>query len=416
MKVLWFTNTSVNAFIDSSDLKSSGGWLNSLEVLINKQSDIKLGIIFESKANNDVISKNNTTYYPINEKVNHYINNKFLVKVCNRLFVKSRLSNNKQQQISAVIEEFKPDIIHFHGTETRLFEAKELIHDIPVVVSIQGIVSSINHQVYSLNSLIFCKSLRERFQIKTMIQQWQVRIQREKQNLKDVKFIIGRTNYDRVISQALAPKSNYHHIDEILRDEFYQNRWEAPDKTKLRIYTTMSGSFLKGFDMVVSSAIMLKEKIDFEWIIAGLDDSDYLVKLIKKHYKKEYPINNFNLLGRVSSARIITEMSKSHIYVMASHIENSPNALCEALLIGMPCIASNVGGTSSLINDNVDGLLYQHTDPLSLMSQILWLSNNYNKGIEMGDKARVRALKRHDKLEIYERLISCYSIINGYNK
>lgn len=42
---------------------------------------------------------------------------------------------------------------------------------------------------------------------------------------------------------------------------------------------------------------------------------------------------------------------------MPSHIENSPNNLCEAMILGMPCIATDAGGTSTLLSNMKDGLL-----------------------------------------------------------
>ena len=51
-------------------------------------------------------------------------------------------------------------------------------------------------------------------------------------------------------------------------------------------------------------------------------------------------------------------MLKSDIFVSASHIENSPNNVAEAMILGMPCIATFAGGTSSYIEDNKNGILY----------------------------------------------------------
>ena len=43
-------------------------------------------------------------------------------------------------------------------------------------------------------------------------------------------------------------------------------------------------------------------------------------------------------------------------------MDNSPNSLCEAMAVGMPVIASNIGGIPSLIDDEVNGLLFKVND------------------------------------------------------
>ena len=59
-------------------------------------------------------------------------------------------------------------------------------------------------------------------------------------------------------------------------------------------------------------------------------------------------------------------MLASDLYVSASHIENSPNSVAEAQLIGMPCIATGVGGTATYIEHNISGIIVPPGDPYAL--------------------------------------------------
>ena len=47
---------------------------------------------------------------------------------------------------------------------------------------------------------------------------------------------------------------------------------------------------------------------------------------------------------------------KSHMYLCPSAIENSPNSLGEAMLLGVPCVAADVGGISSIFENGKDGI------------------------------------------------------------
>ena len=107
-------------------------------------------------------------------------------------------------------------------------------------------------------------------------------------------------------------------------------------------------------------------------------------------------------------------MKKSNLYVMPSHIENSPNSLCEAMMLGMPCISTNVGGVSSLLENGREGVLIQDGDPWSLAGAIKECYLNYPKYLEYGENARKRAIKRHDRKAVAAELLNIYHQV--YNK
>ena len=96
---------------------------------------------------------------------------------------------------------------------------------------------------------------------------------------------------------------------------------------------------------------------------------------------------------------------------MVSHIENSPNNLCEAMILGMPCLATSAGGTSSILKDKEEGIIIQDGDPWVMAGAILELYRNSKMALEYGEKARITALKRHDKETIVNNLIQTYEII-----
>ena len=68
------------------------------------------------------------------------------------------------------------------------------------------------------------------------------------------------------------------------------------------------------------------------------------------------------------------ELTRSHAFVISSYIENSPNSLAEAMLVGMPCVASFVGGIPSMVDDGRTGLLYPVDDVALLAAQIRQVS------------------------------------------
>ena len=110
---------------------------------------------------------------------------------------------------------------------------------------------------------------------------------------------------------------------------------------------------------------------------------------------------------------MVNAMLASNIYVSPSAIENSPNSLCEAQLLGMPTIASYVGGTPTIADDGKATEMYRYEEVEMLADKII-------KIFESGpDRERIRyarelALNRHDASRNVNDLLNIYrSIINS---
>jgi glycosyltransferase involved in cell wall biosynthesis len=130
-----------------------------------------------------------------------------------------------------------------------------------------------------------------------------------------------------------------------------------------------------------------------------------------KKLGKDYPKRNLVLMGSLNEEQLLSSLLETNLYVMTSHIENSPNNLSEAMILGIPCIASYAGGTGSLIENNIDGLLIQDGDPWVLAGAILEQMSNPIKSQNMGDNARLNALKRHNPDRVCDDLINVYNNI-----
>jgi glycosyltransferase involved in cell wall biosynthesis len=75
--------------------------------------------------------------------------------------------------------------------------------------------------------------------------------------------------------------------------------------------------------------------------------------------------------------------------------ENSPNTLAEAMVSGLPVIATSVGGIPSMVEHGKTGWLVPPHNPPDLANAILDLLNNPEKRTRLGQAARQRARDRH---------------------
>ena len=63
--------------------------------------------------------------------------------------------------------------------------------------------------------------------------------------------------------------------------------------------------------------------------------------------------------GSLREDQMIAEYLNAHLFICPSSIENSPNSLGEAQLLGVPVIASYVGGVPDMVTHGETGLLYR---------------------------------------------------------
>jgi glycosyltransferase involved in cell wall biosynthesis len=115
----------------------------------------------------------------------------------------------------------------------------------------------------------------------------------------------------------------------------------------------------------------------------------------------------------MSPAQIKNELLSSRIYIHPSLIDNSPNSLCEAMLLGVPCIGSYSGGIPSLLENNYDGFLFNSTDPFDLAGKIYQLLINDDLANKFSKNARRKATLRHDPSFVTLQILNCYEDILG---
>lgn len=91
---------------------------------------------------------------------------------------------------------------------------------------------------------------------------------------------------------------------------------------------------------------------------------------------------------------VIKELLASKIFVLSSDFEGIPNALLEAMSLGMPVVSTKCspGGAEFLITDYDNGLLAEKGDYKSLANAIIYMISNVNKRKIMAQKSRLSVI------------------------
>lgn len=416
MKILWFTNSPSLAGKQIDGVNVGRSWVEALENELSKIENIDLGICFPSNSEkNNTFKIANTTYFPVTKKKNNSRIGRLYTRWLHKVTFNQSLSGYLK-----VINEFSPDIVQIFGTESDFGLLIPKIKS-PCVIHLQGILAMVNQKwncgLSESEVLRFCnkKSLLKGsgfFHDKITLKK---EMERERQIFKDANCFMGRTDWDKRIVSVLAPHAIYFHCDEIMREKFYKYIWTQPVRNNTWVMmSTIRKNIYKGLETIFECKRILEEVLsNFKiiWKIAGIDSGDEIVYLLKKKYKMDLKKSGIQFLGQLQEDKLIDEMLDSDLFVHPSHVENSANSICEAMLLGMPVIATFAGGTASILEDKKEGLLVQEGDPLGMAGSIMELLNDKGRACYLGLNARNRAILRHNPKKVINDLLAIYSSI-----
>ncbi len=412
MRVLWVTSQVLPLVADDIGEKKYGfgGWVMNMLNQLKNVDDIQLGVAMCSKKVSTIFEKN-----------------------CDGIFcyVVPDNGDRSMDELSRnyIIDAFKPDIIHIEGNEFPIHNIFSKVKQVPVLLSLQGILSG--YEPYQYGQLPIADYL---FSPKkhNVVSAWVLyfrkhmlfdrRVSTELDTIKNAQYLTGRTFWDRAHSYWINPSAEYFVCNRILRPDFYEEKWDSQNYNKHTIYVGNGYSPLKGIHNVLEAVALLKKEFpDIKVHISGVSPivkgksisvkklgySSLIEKLIKKHNIEE----NVVFTGSLSGKEMIEYMKKSNVYVLPSLIENSPNTLGEAMILGMPCVSAYTGGASEMAIDEKECLFYRANDPKLLAWQIRRVFTDEVLAKNIGEAARNHAKITHDPVLNRDALINIYKKI-----
>lgn len=335
-----------------------------------------------------------------------------------------------ERRMGEIIHDFNPEILHIFGTEYghSLAAAKAFGNPKKTLVGLQGVISECAKEYMAdlpteiQNSISFRDWLKKD-SLKQQQNKFFVRGEREKEVLKLCQNVTGRTAFDKDAAKRMNPQAKYFFMNETMRGEFYEGKWNYGTCEKHRIFFSQADYPLKGFHYLLQALGQIKEKypdvtvavagnslVNFETLKDKIKISaygKYLRKLIKELKMEDKII----FLGRRSAEEMKEQYLKCHTFVCASSLENSPNSVGEAMLLGTPVVASYTGGIPSMAEHEKEGLLFEKGNSKALAEAIMRTWESYPVVMSITEGARVRARKTHDGDENYKRLVEIYDAI-----
>lgn len=416
MNILWVTNIALPeaSLLMNEKPTPSGGWFVSASNALAHEDDIKFSISFPKKGLSNVLmlKGNKITFYafpPENEK--------------------EVRSSKENIYLEKILNETKPDIVHIFGTEyAHTLAMVNACQKGKVVISIQGLISII--QRHYMSGLP--ENVQNRFTIRDFIKQDNLKQQQSKfikrgafeiEALQKVKHIIGRTTWDRACTYQINPDAKYHFCNETLRDEFYKHSWDINRCEKHSIFVSQGTYPIKGLHFMLEAMPLVLNRFPNTKLYVGgqnITKADTLKDKIKISFYGKYIkelIGRYTLGKSVVFTGILDEKQmcerylQSHVFVSPSIIENESNSLSEAKIMGVPCVASYVGGVIDRIEHGKDGFFYQHDAPYMLAYYVCEIFANDDLALQFSAKAREHAMRTHDAQTNLNTLLSIYEQI-----
>ena len=321
---------------------------------------------------------------------------------------------------------FQPDLVHIHGTEYQFLSTYvNVFGNKNVVVSIQGLVSVYSRYYFGginknkLRNNITLRDVIRRDSIFKQKKEFEKRGKIERIMIQSVSHIIGRTLWDKAHSWSINHHANYHFCNETLRDEFYQHTWKLSDCEKYSIFLSQGDYPIKGIQQLIKALpIVLRHFPDTKIYVAGRNFvtnrgwrlngfGKYIRSLMKENGVSDHII----FTGILHEKEMCKRYLASHVFVCPSSIENSPNSVGEAQLLGIPCVAAYVGGIPEMVTDNETGLLYRYEEIEMLAGAICQLFSNDQLAEHLSKQGKMAAKIRHDKFINSNNLYSIYDSI-----
>lgn len=419
MKILWITNIlppEAESEITHNDrLRGSGGWMVSLCEALTNHIDYEIVVA------------------SVHQKVKTF---REIQGVYNKYYVlpygKGNISYNSEyeQYWRLINEKEHPNVVHIHGTEfSHGLAWLKTVGTNNVVISIQGLVHVISkYAFYGVSRKDYLRNWQPLNLLINEKKNLNKRAVCEIDYLKVGKYFIGRTEWDETHVLAINPNARYYHCGEMLRSGFYTTKWDLKNVERHSIFVSQANSSIKGFHQILKALPLIHREFPDAKVYVGnssyfLSPNNLRKRLLKSTWFsyiesliKELSLQDYvHFLPSLDEQEMINCFLKTHVFVLPSSIENSSNSLAEAQMIGVPSVASYVGGTPSMIKDGVTGLMYRFEEYEMLASKICDVLKNDELAIKLSERAREVSHKRHDKTVIINGIESIYESIKTFN-
>lgn len=209
-----------------------------------------------------------------------------------------------------------------------------------------------------------------------------------KKHTRFVRWFLRRTDANIALSGFIGgvfedfaiPHVEIPNIIELDASRFKEREVIKPDFISIR---TLSP--LYNIECILDAFGMVKKQIP-EATLTIVGDGPSREELERKVKKME--LNDVSFVGRVDNSEIYRYLDQADVMLSSPLIDNMPVSVLEGMNAGLLVISSNVGGVPYMIEDGVNGLLFESDNHEMLAEKMLEAIEDSGKSKEMIRKAK----------------------------
>lgn len=129
-------------------------------------------------------------------------------------------------------------------------------------------------------------------------------------------------------------------------------------------------------------------------------------------YIKKNQVKNVKIIEEMAKDKLFNEIVNSHCLILPSIVEGMPNVVLEALSLGVPVICSNISPHDEIVQNDVNGWLFEATDWQELKSRIEYLIDNIDVLPNMEKRAKL-SVNKYSLENKVSRYLDIYNVLKN---
>jgi glycosyltransferase involved in cell wall biosynthesis len=357
-------------------------WIVNLARALAARGDVELHLVTETchVASEQTVSQGGITFHVLPSGV------PFLQRGFPHWFPLDAMTgfHARRRRMVQTIQYLDPELVHAHGTEAA-YGLAAVDSQRPCLVSMQGVIN----ELARTNSSFF----------------FQLQRHHEAKVARQARYFSCRTQFDSGFIESQNNAATIFMIHEAMSPVFFQNNWQLCEHDSLLFVGALTP--WKGLDLLLQAMRLVLTRKPHA-ILRVIGGTPQQMNAYREKVRALEISARVEFLGFLTADDIAQWHRQSQIFVLPSQNENSPNTLAEAMVSGMPVIATNVGGIPSMVEDGKTGLLVPWNQPDILADKIVWLLEHPEACTRLGANARQVARERHDPARVAEQTLAAY--------
>lgn len=171
---------------------------------------------------------------------------------------------------------------------------------------------------------------------------------------------------------------------------------------------------VKGYDVLLRAAAQVcRVHPNTTFLIVGSEQEPGCERGLRNLVRQFHIEQNVRFLGKMDSHAVWSLLKLCDVFCLPSRSEGMSNALLEAMACGLPCVATDVGGTPEVLEDGRTGYFVPSEDHQAMAARIASLLDDPERARTMGRLAQRVVEERYSARSMMQTMVKMYDQLLG---